>query len=34
MPPDRRGIVFDLDDTLFPMRRYRLSGFAAVAAHL
>ena len=34
MRPDLRAIVFDLDDTLYPMRRYSQSAFAAVAAHL
>lgn len=29
-----RSIVFDLDDTLYPERRFVLSGFAAVARHL
>lgn len=30
--PEPRAIVFDLDDTLYPLRRFVLSGFAAVAA--
>lgn len=34
MLPDRRAIVFDLDDTLYPQRRFVLSGFLAVARHL
>lgn len=34
MRPDTRAIVFDLDDTLYPMRRYSRSAFAAVASHL
>lgn len=34
MLPDRRAVVFDMDDTLYPYRHYRLSGFRAVAAHL
>lgn len=34
MLPDRRAVVFDLDDTLYPYRRFRLSGFLAVARHL
>lgn len=34
MPPDARAIIFDLDDTLYPIRRFVLSGFAAVAHHL
>lgn len=28
------AVVLDLDDTLYPRRRFLLSGFAAVAAHL
>src|SRR5690606_35646828 len=32
--PDRRAVVFDLDDTLYPYRAFVLSGFAAVAADL
>jgi len=34
MLPERRAVVFDLDDTLYPYRRFRLSGFLAVARHL
>ena len=34
MRPDARAIVFDLDDTLFHARRYTLSAFEAIAAHL
>ena len=34
MQPDRRAVVFDLDDTLYPFRRYLASAFAVVAAHL
>ena len=34
MPHDARAIVFDLDDTLYPYRRFQVSGFAAVADHL
>jgi putative hydrolase of the HAD superfamily len=34
MLPDRRAVVFDLDDTLYPYRRFKLSGFQAVARHL
>jgi putative hydrolase of the HAD superfamily len=34
MLPDRRAVVFDLDDTLYPYRRFKTSGFVAVAAHL
>lgn len=33
MRPDR-AVVFDLDDTLYPYRRFKVSGFVAVAAHL
>ena len=29
---DWQGIVFDLDDTLYPERDYVLSGFKAVAS--
>jgi putative hydrolase of the HAD superfamily len=29
-----RGVIFDLDDTLYPRRRFLQSGFAAVARHL
>jgi putative hydrolase of the HAD superfamily len=32
--PDRRAVVFDLDDTLYPYRRFVVSGFAAAAVHL
>jgi putative hydrolase of the HAD superfamily len=34
MLPERRALVFDMDDTLYPHRRFLLSGFAAVAAYL
>ena len=34
MLPDRRAVVFALDDTLYPHRRFVLSGLAAVAGHL
>ena len=34
MPPERRAVVFDLDDTIYPYRRFKLSGFAEVARHL
>ena len=30
----RRAVIFDLDDTLYPLRRFVQSGFAAVADHL
>ena len=29
-----RAVLFDLDDTLHPLRLFIQSGFAAVAAHL
>ena len=29
-----RGVVLDLDNTLYPLGRYTMSGFAAVAAHV
>ena len=31
---DSRAVLFDLDDTLYPYRQFRTSGFAAVADHL
>lgn len=31
---DRRAVVFDLDDTLYPLRDFVQSGFGAVAAHV
>jgi putative hydrolase of the HAD superfamily len=34
MQPESRAVVFDLDDTLYPYRRFRVSGFAAAAAWL
>ena len=34
MLPESRAVIFDLDDTLYPYRRFRLSGFQAVARHL
>jgi putative hydrolase of the HAD superfamily len=34
MPRETRAIIFDLDDTLYPLDRFVLSGFDAVAAHL
>lgn len=34
MPRDTRAVLFDLDDTLYPQRRFILSGFAAVANHV
>jgi len=32
--PEPCAVVFDLDDTLYPRRRFVLSGFVAVAAHV
>jgi putative hydrolase of the HAD superfamily len=34
MLPSPRAVIFDLDDTLYPVRRFRRSGWAAVAEHL
>jgi putative hydrolase of the HAD superfamily len=34
MQPSPRAVIFDLDDTLYPVRRFRRSGWAAVADHL
>lgn len=34
MRPESRAVIFDLDDTLYPYRRFRASGFRAVARHL
>lgn len=34
MRPEARAVIFDLDDTLYPQRRFVLSGFSAVARHL
>lgn len=34
MPRSSRALLFDLDDTIYPSRRFRLSGFAAVARHV
>jgi putative hydrolase of the HAD superfamily len=34
MQPEARAVVFDLDDTLYPYRRFTTSGFVAVAAEL
>ncbi len=34
MPRSGRAMLLDLDDTLYPHRRFRLSGFAAVARHV
>jgi putative hydrolase of the HAD superfamily len=32
--PEPRAVVFDIDDTLYPYRRFALSGFRAVAGFL
>lgn len=34
MPRSERAVIFDLDDTLYPLDRFVLSGFDAVASHL
>ncbi len=34
MQPDRRAVLFDLDDTLYLLEQFLLSGFRAVAAHV
>ena len=34
MRRDARAVVFDLDDTLYPYRRFKTSGLLAVAEHL
>lgn len=34
MQPDLRAVVFDLDDTLYAYRRFRLSGFSVAAREL
>jgi putative hydrolase of the HAD superfamily len=34
MPRRPRALLLDLDDTLYPIDRFRVSGFAAVARHL
>lgn len=34
MQPDRRAVIFDLDDTLYPYAWFRASGFAAIASYL
>jgi len=31
---ERRAVVFDMDDTLYPFRRFVTSGSAAVASYL
>jgi putative hydrolase of the HAD superfamily len=34
MPRKTRAVLFDLDDTLYPHRRFLVSGFAAVASYV
>ena len=34
MPRSERALLLDLDDTLYPQRRFLMSGFAAVARHV
>lgn len=34
MQREPRAVLFDLDDTLYPQRRFALSGFVAVSRHL
>jgi putative hydrolase of the HAD superfamily len=34
MPRDRGAVIFDLDDTLYPYRRFVSSGFRDLAGHL
>jgi putative hydrolase of the HAD superfamily len=34
MPRSPRALLLDLDDTLYPIGRFRVSGFAAVARHV
>jgi putative hydrolase of the HAD superfamily len=34
MQPEPRAVLFDLDDTLYPLRHFVRSGFVACAAHL
>lgn len=34
MPRNERAVIFDLDDTLYPLERFVLSGFDEVASHL
>ena len=34
MRPEPRAVLFDLDDTLYPLQQFLLSGFRAVAAHV
>lgn len=34
MRPDARAVLFDLDDTLYPLEQFLMSGYRAVAAHV
>ena len=34
MPPEPRAVLFDLDDTLYPLRQFLMSGFRAAAAYV
>ena len=34
MPPEPRAVLFDLDDTLYPLQQFLMSGFRVVAAHV
>ncbi len=34
MLPDQRAVLFDLDDTLYPLQQFLLSGFRAVAVRV
>src|SRR5262245_5842414 len=34
MLPSTRAVIFDLDDTLYPLRHFTFSGFSAVAGYL
>ena len=34
MSPNPQALIFDLDDTLYPMRHFVLSGYRAAAAHM
>ena len=34
MPLEPRAVLFDLDDTLYPLQQFLMSGFRAVAAHV
>lgn len=34
MRPEPRAVLFDLDDTLYPLQQFHMSGFRVVAAHV